>query len=218
MSVELVDSHCHLDSKAFDGDREEAIRRAVDAGVARMVVIGTGEGPPDLEAGVRLADARLASARAEQQNAALQESYTRIVAPVSGFLSRKQVEVGELVQPGQTLMTIVADTGVWVTANYKETQLNKIRVGQSVAFNVDAYGGRAFHGTVESISAATGAKFSLLPPDNADGQQGQPVGRLLGGGVRDQWRNTPRPCCGRDEAISLAADVDYEPPTLAAFA
>lgn len=130
------------------------------------------------EAGVRLARARLASAKAQEEQAALNESYTRITAPVSGILSRKQVEVGQLVQPGQTLFTIVADTGTWIEANYKETQLNDIRVGQPVEFDVDACGGRTFHGQVESISAATGAKFALLPPDNSTGNFTKVVQRI----------------------------------------
>jgi membrane fusion protein (multidrug efflux system) len=138
----------------------------------------TGATVTNAEAGVRLADARLASAKAQQQDAALQETYSRITAPVSGFLSRKQVEVGQLVQPGQTLFTIVADTGVWITANYKETQLNTIRVGKPVIFDVDSYGGKEFHGVVESIAAATGAKFALLPPDNATGNFTKVVQRI----------------------------------------
>jgi len=130
------------------------------------------------QAGVRFAQARLASAQARQQEAALNESYTRITAPVSGILSRKQVELGQLVQSGQTLFTLVADTGVWVTANYKETQLDDIRIGQPVEFEVDAYGNCTFHGHVESIAAATGAKFALLPPDNATGNFTKVVQRI----------------------------------------
>jgi membrane fusion protein (multidrug efflux system) len=171
------------DQQVVSRQQLDAAQAAADAARATLLAAqkqaaATGATVTNAQAGVRLADARLASARAEEQNAALQESYTRITAPVAGFLSRKQVEIGELVQPGQTLVTIVADTGVWVTANFKETQLNKIRVGQPVAFNVDAYGGRAFHGVVESISAATGAKFSLLPPDNATGNFTKVVQRI----------------------------------------
>ena len=130
------------------------------------------------EAGVRVANARTMAARAAAQNAQLQLDYTRITAPASGEVSRKQVEVGQLVSPGQPLMSIVADTGVWVTANFKETQLAKIHPGQPVEFEVDAYGGCVGHGKVESVSGATGAKFALLPPDNATGNFTKVVQRV----------------------------------------
>src|SRR6266516_1220622 len=121
------------------------------------------------EAGVRVANARTLAARAAAANAQLQLDYTRITAPASGEVSRRQVEVGQLVAPGQPLLSIVADTGVWVTANFKETQLARIHPGQTVEFEIDAYGGCIAEGKVESVSGATGAKFALLPPDNATG-------------------------------------------------
>ena len=130
------------------------------------------------EAGVRVANARTLAARALAANAQLQLDYTHITAPASGEVSRKQVEVGQLVAAGQPLMSIVADTGVWVTANFKETQLAKIRPGQPVEFEVDAYGGCVAEGKVESVSGATGAKFALLPPDNATGNFTKVVQRV----------------------------------------
>jgi membrane fusion protein, multidrug efflux system len=130
------------------------------------------------EAGVRVANARTLGARAAAENAQLQLDYTRITAPASGEVSRKQVEVGQLVSPGQPLLSIVADTGVWVTANFKETQLAKIQVGQPVEFDVDAYGGCVGYGKVASVSGATGAKFALLPPDNATGNFTKVVQRV----------------------------------------
>ncbi|MGH7603005.1 MAG: HlyD family secretion protein [Gemmatimonadaceae bacterium] len=130
------------------------------------------------EAGVRVANARTLAARAAAENAQLQLDYTRITAPASGEISRKQVEVGQLVAPGQPLLSIVADTGVWVTANFKETQLAKIRPGQPVDFDVDAYGGCVGYGKVASVSGATGAKFALLPPDNATGNFTKVVQRV----------------------------------------
>ena len=129
------------------------------------------------EAGVRVATARTSAARAALANAQLQLDYTRITAPASGEISRKQVEVGQLVAAGQPLMSIVADTGVWVTANFKETQLAKIRPGQPVEFEIDAYGCVA-SGKVASVSGATGAKFALLPPDNATGNFTKVVQRV----------------------------------------
>ena len=140
-----------------------------------------------MEAGVRVANARTLAARAAAANAQLQLDYTRITTPASGEVSRKQVEVGQLVNAGQPLLSIVADTGVWVTANFKETQLSKIRVGQPVEFEVDAYGGCVAEGKVASLSGATGAKFALLPPDNATGNftkvvQRVPVKIVIDGG------------------------------------
>jgi membrane fusion protein (multidrug efflux system) len=130
------------------------------------------------EAGVRVASARTMAARAAAENAQLQLDYTRITAPASGEVSRKQVEVGQLVAPGQPLLSIVADTGVWVTANFKETQLATIRPGQPVEFEIDAYGGCVGEGKVASVSGATGAKFALLPPDNATGNFTKVVQRV----------------------------------------
>ncbi|HJP58777.1 MAG TPA: HlyD family secretion protein [Gemmatimonadaceae bacterium] len=130
------------------------------------------------EAGVRVASARTLAARAAAANAQLQLDYTRITAPASGEVSRKQVEVGQLVSAGQPLMSVVADTGVWVTANFKETQLAKIHPGQPVEFSVDAYGGCVAEGKVASVSGATGAKFALLPPDNATGNFTKVVQRV----------------------------------------
>ncbi len=130
------------------------------------------------EAGVRVANARTMAARASAANSQLQLDYTRITTPASGEVSRKQVEVGQLVAPGQPLMSIVADTGVWVTANFKETQLATIRPGQPVEFEIDAYGGCVGEGKVASVSGATGAKFALLPPDNATGNFTKVVQRV----------------------------------------
>lgn len=131
-----------------------------------------------MQAGVRLAQARLGAASAARDNASLQLSFTNITAPTSGLVSKKLVEVGQLVQTGQTLMNITADTGLFITANFKETQLDKLRVGQPVELEVDAYGGATIEGVVESISAATGARFTLLPPDNASGNFTKVVQRV----------------------------------------
>lgn len=130
------------------------------------------------EAGSKLALARYAGAKATRENAELQLSYTKVVAPLGGNVSRKQVEIGQLVQVGQPLLTLVSDTGAWVTANFKETQLADIRVGQPVALDVDSYDGCVAEGKVESLSAATGAKFALLPPDNSTGNFTKVVQRV----------------------------------------
>lgn len=124
------------------------------------------------------AQARLASAAAAVDAAKLSLAYTVITAPTSGTVARRSVEPGALVQAGQSLMAVVPDSAVWVTANLKETQLAEVRVGQPVHFTVDAYPGRTFEGTVESLSPATGARFALLPPDNATGNFTKVVQRV----------------------------------------
>ena len=106
---------------------------------------------------------------AELRNAELQLSYTTITAPASGHISKKSVEPGQYVAPGQQLIALVGNNEFTVTANFKETQLEKIRPGLPVTIRVDAYPDKEFKGKVESISSGTGAKFSLLPPDNASG-------------------------------------------------
>ncbi len=161
----------------------DAAQAAADAARAQLSAAqrqagAAGAGVVNAQAGVRLAQARLAAAQAARDNAQLQLSYTKITAPVTGIVSRKQVEVGQLVQAGQPLLTVVSDTGVWVTANFKETQLSDLKVGQPVDLDVDAYGGCHAKGTVASLSAATGAKFALLPPDNATGNFTKVVQRV----------------------------------------
>lgn len=101
--------------------------------------------------------------------AKLQLSYTAIKSPASGLAAKKNVQVGQLVQAGQTLFSVVNDNSLYITANFKETQLEKIRNGQKVELKVDAYPDLDVTGTVYNFSPATGAKFSLLPPDNATG-------------------------------------------------
>ena len=160
----------------------DAAQAAFDAASAtftatqRQVNAAT-SGIANAEAGVRLAKARLQAAEAQRANAALQLSFTTITAPLGGTVSRKMVEVGQLVQPGQTLFSIVSDSGVFITANLKETQLARVHVGQKVDIEVDAYGASA-EGEVESIASATGAKFALLPPDNATGNFTKVVQRV----------------------------------------
>ena len=127
---------------------------------------------------VAAAQAQVSQKQADLDFARLQLSYATVTAPSSGIVSKKNVEIGQLVQAGQPLMAIVQDRDVWVVANYKETQLRRMRVGERVTFEVDAYPKHVFHGRVESLSAATGAKFSLLPPDNATGNFTKVVQRV----------------------------------------
>jgi membrane fusion protein (multidrug efflux system) len=101
--------------------------------------------------------------------AKLQLSYTDVKSPSSGVVAKKNVQIGQLVQAGQTLFSVVNDNSIYVTANFKETQLEKIKNGQKVNLDVNAYPDLKVEGTVYNFSPATGAKFSLLPPDNATG-------------------------------------------------
>ena len=115
--------------------------------------------------------------KAELEQAELNLKYANIVAPVTGVLSKRNVEPGQVVQPGQPLYSIVDLDDIWVTANFKETQLKGMHPGQKATIKVDAYG-RSYNGTVESIGGATGARFSVLPPENATGNFVKVVQRL----------------------------------------
>lgn len=133
------------------------------------------------------ADARVQTARANLAQAELNLQYAVVKAPVRGVVSKKGINVGQVVQQGQPLLAIVQLDEVWVTANFKETQLKDVRPGQRAAADVDALGGRDFKGKVDSIAGATGARFSLLPPENATGNfvkvvQRVPVKIVLDGG------------------------------------
>ncbi len=127
------------------------------------------------------ADAAMAhvqQARAALNQARLNLEYTVIKAPAAGVVSRKTVEVGQVLQAGQPVMALVNLDDVWITANFKETQVGSMRVGQRVRVEVDALDGRDFHGRIDSIAAATGARFSLLPPENATGNYVKVVQRV----------------------------------------
>ena len=138
-------------------------------------------GPRQVAAQRAKADA--AAAQVQQAEAVLQLdrlnlSYTKIVAPTSGIVNKKTVQVGQNVSSGQTLMTLIPLTDVWITANFKETQLNLMRVGQPVTVKVDAYGGRIYHAKVSQIGGATGSMLSLFPPENATGNYVKVVQRI----------------------------------------
>ena len=114
-------------------------------------------------------EASIDLAQALLETAELNLSYTIITAPCDGYTSRKEIQVGQLVQPGQTLLDIIDTSDVWVTANYKETQLKHIHPGSEVEIIVDAIPNIKFHGAVKSISTATGAALSIIPQDNSAG-------------------------------------------------
>ncbi|MBT1073078.1 HlyD family secretion protein [Pelotalea chapellei] len=122
--------------------------------------------------------AKVLQKQAQLEEARLRLSYTRITAPVDGYITRKSVEQGANIQAGQPLMALVPLQQAWVVANYKEGQLSHIRPGQKVELKVDAYPHRSFTGRVDSIMAGTGAAFSLLPPENATGNYVKVVQRI----------------------------------------
>lgn len=143
--------------------------------------------------------------QAELELAESQLGYTVIVAPFDGIVSKKAVETGQLLQVGQPVCSAVEINDLWVTANFKETQLNRMRIGQKVHIELDAYPSLDLTGTVESIGAATGARFSLLPPDNATGNfvkvtQRVPVRIRLDAVKNTQYALAP----------GLSANVDIE--------
>ncbi|MBI1725932.1 MAG: HlyD family secretion protein [Candidatus Rokubacteria bacterium] len=133
---------------------------------------------PMKEAEVARAEAALAQAQADLAYTELQLLYTEVRAPVDGVVSKRTVELGQVAQMGQPLLAIVPLHDVWVIANFKETQLARIRPGMKAEVHVDTFSDRTFQGTVDSLAAGTGARFSLLPPENATGNWVKVVQRL----------------------------------------
>ncbi len=130
------------------------------------------------EAQARSAMADIKQAQARVDQAMLNLSYTHITAPTAGIVNKKNVQVGANVSIGQDLLTIIPLTNLWVTANFKETQLSRMKPGQNVTLKVDALGGRKFHGKVTQIGGATGSRLSLFPPENATGNYVKVVQRI----------------------------------------
>jgi len=129
------------------------------------------------EANVSIRHANVDLAEAQLRQAELNLSYTKIYAPVSGVVGKKSLNVGDRVQPGQELLAITQTDRLWVTANFRETQLRHIHPGESVSVHIDALDAD-FHGSVESIGGATGSRYSLLPPENATGNYVKVVQRV----------------------------------------
>jgi membrane fusion protein (multidrug efflux system) len=129
------------------------------------------------EAGVETSTAAIQQAEAKLQQAELNVSYTKIIAPMDGRVTARTVQLGHYIQPGQALLALVPKD-VWVVANFKETQLTYMKPGQPVDLRVDAYPNKKFKGKVDSLQAGTGARFSLLPPENAVGNYIKVVQRV----------------------------------------
>ena len=187
----------HADLERYRGLAERAVvgRQQLDAAqagaeAADAQLAAAREQVTAAEAALAGASAKVASGAAARDQAALQLAYTRLVAPAAGVVSKKNVEVGQLVQVGQPLMSVVPLDDVWVVANLKETEVRGVTPGDAAEIRVDTYPGRAFQGRVESLSPASGARFSLLPPDNATGNFTKVVQRIP---VRLRFTGLPDP-------------------------
>lgn len=171
-----TDSTTAADALSADQATEAAaVRRVAEAErtvAQRQAEIDAAQTAPqqisDARAQSASANAALEQAGADVRTAELNLSYTTIYAPVSGVIGHKTVEVGNRIQPGQTLLTVVPIDDIWITANFKETQLRHMRPGETVTIHVDSFG-RDYRGTIEDLPGASGPLFSLFPPENASG-------------------------------------------------
>jgi membrane fusion protein (multidrug efflux system) len=183
VAAERADSAAVIEAEANLVAQQDAITQAqqrADAARAQAAQASKNR-PQQVEAERARALAALAqvkSAQAKVDQALLNLSYTRITAPVGGIVDKKNVEVGENLSVGQDLLSIIPLNDLWVTANFKETQLHEMKPGQSVTIKVDALGGRKFTGYVKQIGGATGSKLSLFPPENATGNYVKVVQRI----------------------------------------
>jgi membrane fusion protein (multidrug efflux system) len=161
--------------------REQELAQARDRVAQRAAQLDAARSAPQQVAGARAgadsATGHLEQARADLLTAQLNLSYTKIYAPVSGVIGRKTVELGQRVQPGQSFLVIVPLDDIWITANFKETQLRRMRTGQPVTIRVDTFG-RDYTGVVENLPGAAGPLFSLFPPENATGNYVKVVQRF----------------------------------------
>jgi membrane fusion protein (multidrug efflux system) len=163
-----------------------------------------------VEANLVVAKRRVTMQEVRLANAELTRSYCTITSPIEGIISKKSAQVGQVVAPGQPLCAVVPLAGdhIWVEANFKETQLRHIRVGQPVTFHTDVNPNRTYAGWVESLSAGTGAAFSLLPPENATGNWVKIVQRL-------PVRIAIDPASNADHSLRLGLSTYVEVDTLA---
>lgn len=164
----------------------EAAKAAVDAARSKMAE-GDAEvrrsKSQELQSGVRKADYQSALADVQQSKAALTQAeldlgYTQIRAPVNGIVTKRTVAPGQQFAVGQAMFSLVPVNRIWITANFKETQMSRVRPGQEVRIDVDAYGRKSFTGVVQSISDSTGSRQALLPPENATGNFVKVVQRI----------------------------------------
>jgi len=173
---ESVESRA-VSKTAFDLAQAQARSAKADLESARSQVKAAQAQEALSEAAVETAAATVQQAQAKVRQAELNLSYTKIIAPVAARVTARTVDVGNYVQPGQALLALVP-TNVWVTANFKETQLTDMRPGDPVEVHIDAYPNQDFKARVNSLQAGTGARFSLMPPENAVGNYVKVVQRV----------------------------------------
>jgi membrane fusion protein (multidrug efflux system) len=166
-----------VSKSAFDLAQSQARAASANLEAARSQAKATEADVTLSEAGVETASATVQQAEAKLRQAELNLSYTEVIAPDDGRVTRRVVEKGAYIQPGQALMAIVPHR-YWIIANFKETQLTHMRVGQPVDVVVDAYPDHKFKGHIESIQSGTGARFSMFPPENATGNYIKVVQRI----------------------------------------
>jgi membrane fusion protein (multidrug efflux system) len=167
-----------LSPQALDAAEATARAALAQVKVSRESAASAGEQVTAFGAALRAALAKVESARAARDLAAIQLADTRVIAPASGIVSNKNMEPGQLVAAGQPLLSLVPLIDIWIVANMKETDLRDVKPGAVVDVEVDAYPGYAVEGVVTSVGPATGARFSLLPPDNATGNFTKVVQRV----------------------------------------
>ncbi len=187
----------------------------MDQAVAALDSARTGPQQVRIQQSRALAAAALADkSRRALEQAQLNLNYTRIVAPVDGLIAKRSAQVGEYVVPGQQLLAVLPLDDIWVTANFKETQLRNVRPGEAVQIYVDAYG-RDYAGHVESIAGGTGAIFSLLPPENATGNYVKVVQRVP---VRLRFNPGQDPDHRLRPGLSVVPKVNIKTPSRSALA
>lgn len=183
----------------------EINRRQTDAGQRQKSAVQTQADAASKN--VAIARTVVEQRRLEVENARLNLSYTVIVAPSSGYVAKKSAQIGQLANVGTPLCVLVSTEQLWITANFKETQVGKMQPGQEVEVHVDAYKNKVFKGKIQSIAPATGAKFSLLPPDNASGNFVKVVQRIP---VRIVLTDRPDPATPLRAGMSAAVAVPIQ--------
>jgi len=171
--------------EAFEKAQTDAETAKAQDDLAKEELLLAEAAIPTQEAQIAQREARVAQQQAQlrQRESALAETklyhrYTTVLSPADGYVTRKSVEAGQVVSPGQSLLAVAALDNVWVMANYKETDIERIRPGQEVEIRVDTFKGRKFKGRVDSIMAGTGSAFALFPPENASGNYVKVVQRV----------------------------------------
>jgi membrane fusion protein (multidrug efflux system) len=191
----------------YDNAQMQALSSKAALESKRQNALSTESGIKVAAAQVTAAEAQVNQAKAMVTAAELRLSYTKIYAPETGRVTRKNVEPGSYVQTGNALLAIVPPE-VWVIANFKETQLDDIRVGQPVDIKVDAYPSRKFHGRVDSIQSGTGSRFSLLPAENATGNYVKVVQRVP---LKIVFDDLPKDGVQLTPGMSVVPTVDVRP-------